>query len=96
MIGTSWPGNDEPWVADALCAQTDPEVFFPQKGEKPKDAKKVCLGCEVRFDCLDYALRNHENYGVWGGHTERERRQLLAARGQTPVTLDAEPDHDAA
>lgn len=58
---------------DALCNQTDPEVFFPEKGESTRDAKKVCGACLVRSACLDYALRNGEEHGVWGGLSKKER-----------------------
>ena len=68
--------GDPPWVALALCAQTDPEVFFPEKGGTTQPAKNVCRACEVRSECLDQALRNDERFGVWGGLSERERRDL--------------------
>lgn len=58
---------------DALCNQTDPEVFFPEKGESTRDAKRVCGACWVRSACLDYALQNDEQYGVWGGLSKKER-----------------------
>jgi len=64
------------WQAEALCAQTDPEAFFPEKGGSTRDAKKICGGCEVKAQCLDYALENDERFGIWGGLSERERRKL--------------------
>jgi len=64
------------WQERALCAQTDPEAFFPEKGGSTREAKKVCSGCEVRAECLDYALENDERFGIWGGLSERERRKL--------------------
>ena len=60
----------------ALCAQTDPEAFFPEKGGSTRDAKKVCVGCEVRGECLEYALEHDERFGIWGGLSERERRKF--------------------
>jgi len=69
------------WQDDALCAQTDPEVFYPEKGGSTRDAKRVCLGCEVRAQCLQYALDHDERFGVWGGRSEVERRKL---RNTTP------------
>lgn len=66
------------WRGRALCQQVDQELFFPEKGGSPKDAKRVCLACEVRVECLAYALDNGEPYGVWGGLSERERRRRLA------------------
>lgn len=64
------------WQSDALCAQTDPEAFFPEKGGSTRDAKKVCAACNVRSQCLEYALANDERFGIWGGLSERERRRL--------------------
>lgn len=64
------------WQTDALCAQTDPEAFFPEKGGSTRDAKKICTSCDVRSQCLDYALQNDERFGIWGGLSERERRKL--------------------
>ena len=64
------------WQADSLCAQTDPEAFFPEKGGSTRDAKKICSTCEVRSSCLEYALENDERFGIWGGLSERERRKL--------------------
>jgi WhiB family redox-sensing transcriptional regulator len=64
------------WQERALCAQTDPEAFFPEKGGSTREAKKVCSGCDVRAECLDYALENDERFGIWGGLSERERRKL--------------------
>lgn len=64
------------WQERALCAQTDPEAFFPEKGGSTREAKKVCTGCEVRAECLEYALAHDERFGIWGGLSERERRKL--------------------
>ena len=64
------------WQSDALCAQTDPEAFFPEKGGSTRDAKKICASCEVKSQCLEYALENDERFGIWGGLSERERRKL--------------------
>jgi WhiB family redox-sensing transcriptional regulator len=71
------PENDPmAWQADALCAQTDPEAFFPEKGGSTRDAKRICQNCEAKSACLDYALANDERFGIWGGLSERERRKL--------------------
>ncbi len=69
------------WQKDALCAQTDPETFFPEKGGSTRDAKKICASCEVRVQCLEYALANDERFGIWGGLSERERRNFRARIG---------------
>ena len=68
--------EDGGWQERALCAQTDPEAFFPEKGGSTREAKKVCLTCDVRNDCLESALMNDERFGIWGGLSERERRKL--------------------
>ncbi|WP_166503527.1 WhiB family transcriptional regulator [Modestobacter italicus] len=64
------------WQDRALCAQIDPEVFFPARGESTRTAKDVCAACPVMGRCLDQALADDERYGVWGGLSERERRAL--------------------
>jgi WhiB family redox-sensing transcriptional regulator len=64
------------WQERALCAQTDPEAFFPEKGGSTREAKKVCVSCDVRAECLEYALAHDERFGIWGGLSERERRRL--------------------
>lgn len=71
---------EEPdWQERALCAQTDPEAFFPEKGGSTREAKRICSGCEVRAECLEYALAHDERFGIWGGLSERERRRLRRA-----------------
>jgi WhiB family transcriptional regulator, redox-sensing transcriptional regulator len=70
-------GEDEQeWQERALCAQTDPEAFFPEKGGSTREAKQICNSCEVRSECLEYALGHDERFGIWGGLSERERRRL--------------------
>ncbi|WP_285113871.1 WhiB family transcriptional regulator [Leifsonia sp. fls2-241-R2A-40a] len=73
--------NPLAWQTDALCAQTDPEAFFPEKGGSTRDAKRICTSCEVRSQCLEYALANDERFGIWGGLSERERRKLRKRAG---------------
>ena len=70
--------DDNPlaWQSDSLCAQTDPEAFFPEKGGSTRDAKRICASCDVKAQCLEYALQNDERFGIWGGLSERERRKL--------------------
>ncbi|MEO6794913.1 MAG: WhiB family transcriptional regulator [Mycobacterium sp.] len=68
--------TNEEWQERALCAQTDPEAFFPEKGGSTREAKKICQRCSVRSECLDYALAHDERFGIWGGLSERERRRL--------------------
>jgi WhiB family redox-sensing transcriptional regulator len=68
------------WMLDALCAETDPEVFFPDRGAPNRDAKRVCAACSVRVECLEDALAKGERAGVRGGLSEMERRALLRQR----------------
>lgn len=80
----------EPWTADAVCASIGGDLHFPEKGVPAGEAKRVCMGCPVREQCLQHALDNDERYGVWGGFSERERRRLN--RGETiPITVRARP-----
>ena len=65
---------------NGLCAQVDPELWFPDKGERASDAKERCLECPVIDQCLEYALPLTELEGVWGGLSERERTKLRATR----------------
>ena len=89
--GTGWGGLHATigappgWQDDALCAQTDPEAFFPEKGGSTREAKRICLRCDVQDACLEYALAHQERFGIWGGFSERERRPLLAARKATEL-----------
>jgi WhiB family transcriptional regulator, redox-sensing transcriptional regulator len=75
-VDTDADAVDDQWQEKALCAQTDPEAFFPEKGGSTREAKRICLGCEVKDECLDYALAHDERFGIWGGLSERERRRL--------------------
>lgn len=79
----SWAATQLPepedWTGSALCAQSDPEAFFPEKGGSTKEAKRICQGCEVRADCLAYALQHGERHGIWGGKSEQERRKIKPA-----------------
>lgn len=64
------------WMQDALCAETDPEIFFPEKGQSSREAKLICGQCDVRAQCLDYALEDRDLLGVWGGTAPREREEI--------------------
>ncbi len=64
------------WQGEARCLEVDPEIFFPERGGSSKAARGVCNDCSVRVECLKYALANREQFGIWGGTSERERRRL--------------------
>jgi WhiB family transcriptional regulator, redox-sensing transcriptional regulator len=74
------PEPDLSWRDAARCAEADPEAFFPERGGSTKAAKRICMGCEARVQCLEFALDNEEVHGIWGGTTWPQRRALLAAR----------------
>jgi WhiB family transcriptional regulator, redox-sensing transcriptional regulator len=70
--------RDDHWREQALCAQTDPEMFYPANGQIPYAAKRVCASCLVRSSCLADALARRDSiHGVLGGMTPAERRELL-------------------
>jgi WhiB family redox-sensing transcriptional regulator len=84
------------WSERALCSQVSPEAFFPDKGGSTREAKKLCMACDVRVECLHYAMTHGERFGIWGGLSERERERL--ARNYEPLNIhsiskpkDAEP-----
>ena len=72
--------NREPWVADAACSgHPEHEIFFSEKETCKANyqrAKLICSGCPVWKDCLDYSMRNYEQFGIWGGLTIKERTSL--------------------
>ncbi|RZV45557.1 MAG: WhiB family transcriptional regulator [Acidimicrobiales bacterium] len=67
-------------MARGLCANQPPETFFPSDGVGVEVAKRVCAKCAVKEPCLEYALENRIDHGVWGGCSERQRRRILKAR----------------
>lgn len=69
----------DPAFASALCAQTDPKVFFPPAGGDPGPAKRICARCPARRACLEYAL-SADLPGVWGGTTRHERARMRRDR----------------
>jgi WhiB family transcriptional regulator, redox-sensing transcriptional regulator len=65
-----------PFVEDALCAQTDPEAFFPEQGASTRAAKTICGSCQVVEQCLEYAFATNQQHGIWGGLTTFERNRV--------------------
>lgn len=68
------------WQESANCINKDPDIFFPERGASTKEAKAICKECDVREECLEYAFKNGERRGIWGGTSERERRQIRKQR----------------
>ncbi|MEO8293214.1 MAG: WhiB family transcriptional regulator [Actinomycetota bacterium] len=73
------PDNPSPpdvWQERAACFGIDPDVFFPISEEEAGPALTYCGSCRIREECLAWALKNGERYGVWGGMTEQQRRRI--------------------
>lgn len=70
------------WLDRARCRGSDPEQFFVRGAAQAKPAVRMCQGCPVKEECLEYALTNDIDFGVWGGLTERQRRTLLRRQSQ--------------
>ena len=70
------------WMSQANCKGMDPELFFPDRGDAwtVRAAKATCDACNVEVQCLEYALTHRERYGIYGGKSERQRRQILCDR----------------
>ena len=74
------------WMAQGKCRELPPAVFFPSDGLGVQAAQRICADCAVSDTCLEYALANRIDHGVWGGRSERERRRILRRRRE-PVAL---------
>ena len=73
--------RDNDWQERGACIGEDPELFFPVGNTGPAvlqiaEAKAVCRTCPVMAECLRYALEYGEDHGVWGGHSEDERKAI--------------------
>ena len=71
---------DTEWMAEGKCGDLPPSIFFPSDGVGVDVARKICQDCPARMPCLEYALINRIDHGVWGGTSERERRRILRQR----------------
>lgn len=69
------------WMDNGICRDHLPATFFPSDGVGVEVAKRICATCPVVNTCLEYALENHIDHGVWGGTSERQRRRIMKARG---------------
>ena len=68
------------WMLEGRCRGADTREFFPSNGLGVEAAQQICRECPVQEPCLEYALQNHIEQGVWGGASERERRRILRSR----------------
>lgn len=71
---------DTKWMDEGRCRDLDPATFFPSDGAGVETARRICEECPVRATCLEFALVNRVDHGVWGGASERERRRILRSR----------------
>lgn len=71
---------DTEWMSKGNCRFEPPERFFPSDGVGVEIAKQICATCPVQTPCLEYALEQRIDHGVWGGTSERQRRRILKAR----------------
>jgi len=78
------------WMENGNCRHEPPTTFFPSDGVGVEHAKRICATCPVSEPCLEYALANRIDHGVWGGTSERQRRRILKAR-RVPVHATSDP-----
>jgi WhiB family redox-sensing transcriptional regulator len=76
--------DSDSWRAAAACKDVDSEIFFPvgftgAALEVAAKAKAICAGCSVREACLAFALKTNQQFGIWGGLDEEERREVRRA-----------------
>src|SRR6187431_3029253 len=74
------PDSPTAWMSEGNCRLYPPAAFFPSDGVGVDRARKICKDCPVLARCLDYALEERIEHGVWGGCSERERRRILKRR----------------
>ncbi len=77
---------DTEWMTAGKCQDMPPSVFFPNDGVGVEVARRICADCPVKTACLEYALLNRIDHGVWGGASERERRRIARRRRLETVT----------
>ena len=68
------------WTQQAACRGGGTEIFYPATPDEEAEALSICATCPVRAQCLDYAIRNRETYGIWGGTTPEQRRHMRRER----------------
>lgn len=81
------PDSESAWMADGNCRLHPPATFFPSDGVGVDKARKICRDCPVMARCLDYALGERIDHGVWGGCSERERRRILKTRRNEAIQV---------
>ena len=74
---------NQSWRQRGSCQGLDSEIFYPVAEDDSERAKEICEGCPVREACLEHALANREQDGIWGGATAKERRRMIRQRRKT-------------
>lgn len=72
--------DDLAWQDNANCRGANADLFFPERGASTRAAKAICRECQVRVECLEFAISTGEKFGIWGGMSERERRRVRRDR----------------
>lgn len=72
--------GEKPWATYAACRDGSGMTFFPQTKREEAAAIAICNTCAVREECLDHAIATNERFGIWGGTTEKQRRELARIR----------------
>lgn len=72
--------DDLAWQDYSNCAGADADLFFPERGASTRKAKAICNACQVKAECLEFAIQQSEKFGIWGGLSERERRRIRKER----------------
>jgi hypothetical protein len=84
VVGLTRPA----WMRDAACRGHDPAVFFPGRTGAARtllvEARRICAACPVVEECRDHAVSRGERFGVWGGLSEKQRREVRRRRRQPP------------
>ncbi len=82
------PDSLTAWMGAGACRMYPPATFFPSDGVGVDRARKICATCPVKTECLDHALENRIEHGVWGGCSERERRRILKRQRLAAVEVN--------
>src|SRR4051812_29825276 len=84
---TTQHNDDMAWADLGSCVSSDPDIFFPERGENTSYARSECRGCPVRHQCLDYAMTTGQKFGIWGGMTPAQRRRLARIEQPEPQPI---------
>lgn len=68
------------WMSDAICPSVGTDLFFPERATSAAQPRRICDRCPVATQCLEYALDHHEDFGIWGGKSPKQREAIRRAR----------------